>query len=126
MRNLSESSRSYVKRYNPFQATQPSWLESLRNNAAYALRSGDMARALTRILKRWRDNYYFSLLLASSAKPLRFISARTARFLEQKVRKNGGLIRLPNGKSLSIAVTTSNLVLDKLDELSALRKNLQN
>jgi FkbM family methyltransferase len=61
-----------------------------------------MARGLTRLLKRWRDNYYVSLLLASSAKPLRFISARTARGLEQKVRKNGVLIRLPNGKNMSI------------------------
>ena len=61
-----------------------------------------MARGLTRFLKRWRDNYYLSLLLASSAKPLRFISARTARFVEQKVRKNGVSIRLPNGKTMLI------------------------
>ncbi len=61
-----------------------------------------MARGLTRLVKRWRDHYYLSLLLASTAKPVRFISARTARFLEHKIRKNGVMIRLPNGKNLSI------------------------
>lgn len=61
-----------------------------------------MAGGLTRLLKRWRDNYYLSLLLASSAKPLRFVSARAALNIEQKVRKNGVTIRLPNGKNLSI------------------------
>jgi FkbM family methyltransferase len=61
-----------------------------------------MAGGLTRLLKRWRDNYYLSLLLASSAKPLRFVSARATHNIEQKVRKNGVSIRLPNGKNMSI------------------------
>lgn len=61
-----------------------------------------MAGGLTRLLKRWRDNYYLSLLLASSVKPLRFVSTRAAFHMEQKVRKNGVSIRLPNGKNMSI------------------------
>ena len=61
-----------------------------------------MAGGLTRLLKRWRDNYYLSLLLASSVKPLRFVSARAAFHMERKVRKNGVSIRLPNGKNMSI------------------------
>ena len=61
-----------------------------------------MAGGLTRLLKRWPDNYYLSLLLASSLKPLRFVSARAAFHMERKVCKNGVLIRLPNGKNLSI------------------------
>jgi FkbM family methyltransferase len=43
-----------------------------------------------------------SLLLASSAKPLHFLSARAALQIERKVHKNGVSIRLPNGKSMSI------------------------
>jgi hypothetical protein len=61
-----------------------------------------MAGGLTRLLKRWRDNYYVSQLLAYSAKPLRFISAQASLNLEQKVRKNSVTIRLPNGKNMSI------------------------
>lgn len=61
-----------------------------------------MAGGLTRLLKRWRGNYYVSQLLAYSAKPLRFVSAQAALNLEQKVRKNSVTIRLPNGKNMSI------------------------
>lgn len=61
-----------------------------------------MAGGLTRLLKRWRDNYYLSQLLAYSAKPLRFVFAHSALHLEQKVRKNSVTIRLPNGKNMSI------------------------
>jgi FkbM family methyltransferase len=61
-----------------------------------------MAGGLTRFLKRWRDNYYLSLSLAYSAKPLRFVSSRAALCIEQRVRKNGVTIRLPNGKKMSI------------------------
>ena len=62
-----------------------------------------MARGLKRLLKRWRDNYYVSLLLAYSLQPLRSISFRAASSVERKVRKNGVTIRLPNGNNLSIA-----------------------
>ena len=62
-----------------------------------------MAGVLRRFLKRSRDNYYLSLLLAYSLKPVRFVSAQTARYIQQKVRKNGVTIRLPNGKNMSIA-----------------------
>ncbi len=61
-----------------------------------------MAGARTRLLKRWRDNYYLSLLLASFSKPLRFIFSRGSACIEQKVRKNGVTIRLPNGTNMSI------------------------
>ena len=61
-----------------------------------------MAGGLTKLLKRWRDNYYLSQLLAYSAKPLRFVSSQAVLHLEQKVRKNSVTICLPNGKSMSI------------------------
>jgi FkbM family methyltransferase len=61
-----------------------------------------MADELKSLLKRWRDNYYLSQLLAYSSKPLRHISAGAARQIEQKVRKNGVTLRLPNGKRLRI------------------------
>ncbi|MGA9354021.1 MAG: FkbM family methyltransferase [Terriglobales bacterium] len=62
-----------------------------------------MAHDLTTLLKRARDNYYLSLLLASAAKPLHFVSTRAALCLEQKVRRNGTSIRLPNGTNMAIA-----------------------
>lgn len=61
-----------------------------------------MAGGLKRFLKRWRDNYYLSLLLAYSAKALRFVSSKAALRIEQSVRKNGVTIRLPNGKYMSL------------------------
>jgi FkbM family methyltransferase len=61
-----------------------------------------MAGGLKTFLKRWRDNYYVSQLLAYSLKPLRSLSSKTALHIEQRVRKNGVRIRLPNGKNLSI------------------------
>jgi FkbM family methyltransferase len=60
-------------------------------------------RGLKRLVKRWRDNYYLSSLLAYSSKPFRTISVETARIIEKRVRKNGATIRLPNGKTMSIA-----------------------
>jgi FkbM family methyltransferase len=65
-----------------------------------------MAGGLKRLLKRWRDNYYLSLLLAWSLKPLWFVSSQAARYIQQTVRKNGVTIRLPNGKDMSIATNS--------------------
>src|ERR1700678_163552 len=61
-----------------------------------------MVDGLTRLLKRWRENYYLSRLLAYSSKPIHFVSNQAALQIERKVRKNGVTIRLPNGKSMSI------------------------
>jgi len=61
-----------------------------------------MANAFKARLKRWRDNYYLSLLLAHPARRLRGISHRFGRRLERSVRKNGVTIRLPNGKRMTI------------------------
>jgi FkbM family methyltransferase len=58
---------------------------------------------LIRLLKRWRDNYYLSLLLASIAKPLHFVCTRVALELHRKVHKNSVTVRLPNGKDLRFA-----------------------
>ena len=62
-----------------------------------------MAGGLSRFLKRWRGNYYVSMLLSFVARPLHFVFASTALSLEQSVQKNGVTIRLPNGKIMSIA-----------------------
>jgi FkbM family methyltransferase len=61
-----------------------------------------MSNGLTRFLRRCRDNYYFSTLLANSAKPLCSVSRRVALRIQRSVRKNGVTIRLPNGKDLRI------------------------
>ncbi len=62
-----------------------------------------MAGSLTRILKRWRDNYYVSALLAHSAKPIHGVSQHIARQIEKRIRKNGATIPLPNGGCMTIA-----------------------
>jgi FkbM family methyltransferase len=61
-----------------------------------------MASGFETLLKRWRDNYFLSQLLAYPAKALCFVASQTALHLERKVRKNAVTIRLPNGQSLSI------------------------
>jgi len=58
---------------------------------------------LARLLKRWRDDYYVSTLLASFAKPAYVFSSLIAKQLEQRIRKNGVTIRLPNGRPMAIA-----------------------
>lgn len=57
---------------------------------------------ITATLKRWRENYYCSLLLAGIARPPHFICKQLAAQIQTKVRKNGVTIRLPNGHSMSI------------------------
>jgi len=53
-------------------------------------------------IKRWRDNYYLSQLLAYSTKPLHSLSSKVFRQIERKVRKNTVTIGLPNGKCMSL------------------------
>lgn len=54
-------------------------------------------------LKRWRENYYCSLLLSAAAKPVHSLCARAAFQLETKVKKNGIRLRLPNDQVLRMA-----------------------
>lgn len=54
-------------------------------------------------LKRWRENYYASKVLAAAAKPLHGASRGLSREIEYKIRKNGATIRLPNGRDLRLA-----------------------
>jgi hypothetical protein len=58
-----------------------------------------MAGGLTRSLKRWPDNYYLSLLLASSLKPLRFVSARAAFHMEERCAKTGSRFAYPTART---------------------------
>ena len=62
-----------------------------------------MANGLVIVLKRWRENYYFSRILSSVAKPLHSICSEVARQLQSKIVRNGVAIPLPNGRSLRIA-----------------------
>jgi len=62
-----------------------------------------MANALVAALKRWRENYYFSRVLSSAAKPWQRLGAAVARQIQTKVRRNGVEISLPNGARLRIA-----------------------
>jgi hypothetical protein len=57
----------------------------------------------TRVLKRWRENYYVSNALASIAKPMYLISHGLSLGIQRKVKKNSIAIRLPNGRTLRFA-----------------------
>jgi FkbM family methyltransferase len=57
-------------------------------------------------LKRWRENYYLSALLANSAKPVHHLSRHLALELQRKIRKNGVTIQLPNRRTMTIARDT--------------------
>jgi len=64
-----------------------------------------MASGLTRLLKRWRGNYYVSVLLAFVARPLHFVLARAALNIEQSVQKNGSKSAEVTGKIQRETVT---------------------
>lgn len=61
-----------------------------------------MVRTFERSLKRWRDDYYVSLLLAILSKPVHSFCSGAARQIERKVRKNGVTVRLSNGRLFSM------------------------
>ena len=61
-----------------------------------------MASGLAGVLKRWRDNYYLSTLLAGCAKPLASFSSHFAQLAQRSVHKNGVTIQLPNGKKMTV------------------------
>ena len=65
-----------------------------------------MGKHLRALLKRWRDNYYLSTLLANSAKPLYSASHQVTLQTQRRIRKNGVTIRLPNGKKMIIGRDT--------------------
>lgn len=62
-----------------------------------------MPGSLTRILKRWRDNYYLSTVLANSARPVHRASRYMAGQIEKRIRKNGATVPLSNGVNLILA-----------------------
>ena len=53
-------------------------------------------------LRRWRENYYASNLLAAIARPLERTCSGVAEQLRRRIRKNGLQYLLPNGKTLRI------------------------
>jgi FkbM family methyltransferase len=62
-----------------------------------------MATNLIASMKRLRENYYCSLLLARCAKPIQMFCGKLAAQLKSSVRKNGVRARLPNGRTMRIA-----------------------
>jgi len=58
---------------------------------------------VSKTLKAWRENYYVSEVLAALTKPAHIACRKLAAQLEQKVKKNGVAIRLPNGRTMRIA-----------------------
>ena len=65
-----------------------------------------MVDRLKALLKRLRENYYLSTLLANSAKPVYSVSRHLALQIQRKIRKNGVTIQLPNGKRMTIGRDT--------------------
>lgn len=57
-------------------------------------------------LKRWRENYYLSSVLANLGKPVHYASRRLALQLQRKIRKNGVTVPLPNGAKMTIGRDT--------------------
>jgi len=62
-----------------------------------------MTKGLIKTLKRWRENYYLSQILSSSAKPVYALCSSVTRQIQTKIRRNGAAIRLPNGKTMRVA-----------------------
>jgi FkbM family methyltransferase len=58
---------------------------------------------VSKLLKRARENYYGSLVLAGIAKPVHRVCSGLSRGLERKVRKNGMALRLENGQTMRVA-----------------------
>jgi FkbM family methyltransferase len=56
-----------------------------------------------RFLRRWRERYYVSNVLAMAAKPLYQVSHGLSVELLRRIRKNGAAINLPNGRILRFA-----------------------
>lgn len=54
-------------------------------------------------LKRWRENYYLSAMLAAVAKPVHRVCHELSSQIAMKVKKNGVAVSLPNGRTLRIA-----------------------
>ena len=61
-----------------------------------------MANALARAAKRWREDYYCSLVLSALTKPVESICRTAAEQIQRKVRRNSVQFRLPNGKVMKI------------------------
>lgn len=59
--------------------------------------------SISKLLKRVRENYYGSLLLAGIARPVHTLCNQLNHVLEKKVRKNGVAIRLGNGQTMRVA-----------------------
>jgi FkbM family methyltransferase len=79
-----------------------------------------MANALAAAAKRWRENYYCSLLLSFVTKPLHSVCTSLAQQIQRKVKKNGLQFRLPNRQIMRIGRdagigTASNLFWHGLD-----------
>jgi FkbM family methyltransferase len=55
------------------------------------------------MMKRLRENYYCSMLLAWSAKPIQKTCSKLGSQIKRKVRKNGVRVQLPNGLTMRIA-----------------------
>lgn len=62
-----------------------------------------MKNSVVRFLNRFRENYYFSHVLSSAAKPIHRACSWGKGQISAKIRRNGAAARLPNGKTLHIA-----------------------
>ncbi len=62
-----------------------------------------MANGIVIALKRWRENYYVSRALSTTAKPLQRLCSAVALQLQMKIKRNGVAIQIQEGKRLYIA-----------------------
>lgn len=61
-----------------------------------------MTGSFKRTLKRWRESYFVSLLLATIAKPVWRVCRYMTQHIQAGVKRNGVTLQLPNGKTMSI------------------------
>jgi FkbM family methyltransferase len=61
-----------------------------------------MTKPLIRFLKWLREEYYFSRILSTSAKPVYTVCSKLAQQISAKVRRNGVTICLPNGNRMQL------------------------
>jgi FkbM family methyltransferase len=55
------------------------------------------------VIRRSREEYYFSRVLSASAKPVHSFFSKVARQIAMKVKRNGVAVRLPNGETMRLA-----------------------
>lgn len=61
-----------------------------------------MANVVADVLRKSREEYVFSRILSTAAKPVHALCSKVAQHIERKVKRNGVVTRLPNGATMRL------------------------